>query len=682
MNITKNIALLLCFCALANAKTTAAEDDLLLGDLPIVISASRLNQSVITSPSSVTVIDKAMIEASGFIEFADLLRLVPGFQVAHVDGRRYSVVYHGNGSEISNRIQVLVNGRSTYTPTLSTVNWDSLGLQLEDIERIEVVRGTSASAYGSNSFTAAINIITKSPELDDQFHLKERLGNHGERYSLLRVSDSQESFHYRLTAAHRKSDGFDDYDDSKKFNSLGFHGRFYTAKNDPVNLFLSYTDGETDTRENSNELLDRDRDITSWSAHIQGSNILSNLREIQWNIYHNRDNINDLSQTRLLSEIFSDALDTEITPEIFETTFGTPDTRTIEGSETNDSSKSDIEISYHSSEYQNLQYVLGSGLRYDTLKSPSYFREQGRLEDTSYRLFGNIQSPVTQELTINAGLFYEYTLHYGGRTSPRASLNWQLAPNQSIRIAAARGYRLPSLLEKNFDTRTTLTNGFIIDERFISDENLKPEKITTYDIAYLGKLNNLPIKWDIKIYQEKIEDIISFTGDSTFNGVFDDEFRLITNGGEIDSYGMEGEISYRPSNHSFVNLHFNIGKSTYAALTETNPNTFETSDRNTPRKSFGLSSGLLYQKWQFNMGIYYVGNMKWFSQGQNVDSYTRLDTSVSRIFKMSKNNIIKVKFAYQNKGNKHAEFGNNNDISNDFLLFEPRYYFSVEFRSP
>ena len=106
----------LIFC-ITNA-TSAMEDSFFSTDLPVVISASRLTQSVLTSPSAVTVIDKAMIEASGFVEIADLMRLVPGFQVAYADGKDIAVTYHGFGWEYPNRLQVLVNGRSTYKAAL------------------------------------------------------------------------------------------------------------------------------------------------------------------------------------------------------------------------------------------------------------------------------------------------------------------------------------------------------------------------------------------------------------------------------------------------------------------------------------------------------------------------------------------------------------------------------------
>ncbi len=639
-------------------------------DLPIVISASRLNQSVLTSPSSVTVIDKAMIEASGFIEFADLLRLVPGFQVAHIDGRSYSAVYHGNGSEISNRLQVLVNGRSTYTPTLSTVEWDLLGVRLEDVERIEVVRGPSSSAYGSNSFTAAINIITKQPDLDASLQLHTRAGNKGERDQLVRHSHSSDNFSYRLTAGTRDNDGFDDRRDSRDLTHISFHGQMNKRERNPIDLYLAYTDGKTGTEENANELLQRDRDVTSWSAHLQGRQILSESQEVKWNLYHNSDDIDDLTETRLLSDLISEALGVTVTPADFEALFGTPDLRTIEGSETNDATKTDFEIEYSSSDSQNIQYVVGTGARYETLKSPSYFRERGRLSETSYRLFANSQIPLRDRLTLNSGVIYEYTNNYLGRTSPRISLNWQVVDSQSLRLSAARGYRFPSILDRNFDARTTLPNGLVLDERFNSDENLKPETITSYDIGYLGKLSSLPISWDLKLYQEEITDLISFAQDRSSNDTVGNFSRLITNGEEIESYGFEGEITYRPENDSFVKFHFNIGRSTFYELRRINPDVVRRYTDNAPEKSFGLLASKKLNSWQVNGAVYYVGDTQWFSQGGSVDSYTKVDASIDKSFQLGQNSQFNIKLAAQNINNKHEQFGND-------LFVEPFYYIKL-----
>lgn len=130
-------------------------------DIPIVLSASRLSQPVSDAPNAMTVIDREMIEASGFRSLPDLFRLVPGMFVGSYNGYTPIVAYHGTFDQYSRRMQVLVDGRSVYLPPFSYVNWEDIPLHIADIERIEVIRGTAAASHGANSSQGVINIITR-----------------------------------------------------------------------------------------------------------------------------------------------------------------------------------------------------------------------------------------------------------------------------------------------------------------------------------------------------------------------------------------------------------------------------------------------------------------------------------------------------------------------------------------
>ncbi|MEQ1662721.1 MAG: TonB-dependent receptor plug domain-containing protein, partial [Thiobacillus sp.] len=145
----------------AHAVQAAVTEADFLDDLPVVLSASRLSQPVSDAPAAVSVIDQDMIRASGFRDIPDLLRLVPGFSVAYTRDNSWAVGYHGLADAFSRRFQVLVDGRSIYNPAFGSVNWSELPLVIDDIERIEVVRGPNAATYGANAFFAVINIITK-----------------------------------------------------------------------------------------------------------------------------------------------------------------------------------------------------------------------------------------------------------------------------------------------------------------------------------------------------------------------------------------------------------------------------------------------------------------------------------------------------------------------------------------
>ena len=119
---------------LSLAAAQAAADDRLpteadyLAPIPTVSSAARLEKSLLEAGMSVTIIDRETIEASPAIEIPDLLRLVPGFQVAHATGAVFAAGYHGANDQWPRRMEVMVDGRSVYLNTISGVEWSALGL--------------------------------------------------------------------------------------------------------------------------------------------------------------------------------------------------------------------------------------------------------------------------------------------------------------------------------------------------------------------------------------------------------------------------------------------------------------------------------------------------------------------------------------------------------------------------
>jgi len=119
---------------------------------PEVITATRLKQSLFDAPASVSVIDRAMIKASGARELPDILRLVPGMVVGRESGSEAYVLYHGTNAGGARRMQVQINGRSVYEAALARVDYIGLPFDVAEIERIEVVRGPSSAAHGANSF--------------------------------------------------------------------------------------------------------------------------------------------------------------------------------------------------------------------------------------------------------------------------------------------------------------------------------------------------------------------------------------------------------------------------------------------------------------------------------------------------------------------------------------------------
>lgn len=127
-----------------------------------ITSASRREQRVEDVPAAVYVISRDEIRRSGMTSIPELLRLAPGVQVARINANKWAVSVRGFNSLYSNKLLVMVDGRSIYNPAFSTVLWDTEDLVIEDIERIEVIRGPGGAMWGANAVNGVINIITRT----------------------------------------------------------------------------------------------------------------------------------------------------------------------------------------------------------------------------------------------------------------------------------------------------------------------------------------------------------------------------------------------------------------------------------------------------------------------------------------------------------------------------------------
>lgn len=682
---------LLLFSTLSSSNIALANFDFddFSTDLPIVTSASRLSESVLSSASAVTVIDRALIESSGFIEIADLMRLVPGFIVSHAYGGNMTVISHGEGWEFSNRMQILIDGRSTYTNALSAIEWNALGVHIEDIERIEVVRGPAASAYGSNSYAGAINIVTKAPELDDKFHTHYRYGNIGERELLLRHSGQTDKFDYRFTASTRKNDGyqdaleiraaphivFDDYRDNKDIDELSLTSRLRISTTSSIWSNFSFTNAMVQAPNYFPEALslidDKDIEINAWSANIQWKKQLSDSEEFNVNFFHNYLDENDMTSFSLtealaLSGISSPAL------------LGLEEQRITFGLRSYHSHRSDIEIQYTKLFDNGLQYVVGFGSRYDTMQSDAFFPLKGRQTNTSHRVFFNLQRPINAWMTFNLGGLYEKNHIEDDHFSPKASLNFHLNQQQSIRVGFSRAYRIPSLTEKHMDAATRSDTGAVLDRLFKASPDIKAERVTSFDLGYIGQLTSQPISWELRVYKEEYQDTVGFIQDLSQPILTDKDIKFIDNASDSNMYGFEGELTYRPEKYSFIRLNFNSGHMSgtrFHRIEEDSSIQYQDLADRAPQTTYAILAGKQIDSWQFNLGFYHVGKMKWDGFGDTVDSYNRLDASIIKYFQVGYKQQLTLKLAGQNiTDNHYNEFMIDTD-----LVYEPRYYTSISF---
>lgn len=126
-----------------------------------ITSAAKKPQTISNTAAAIFVITQEDIRRCGATSIPEALRLAPGVNVARIDGNKWAITIRGFNGRFANKLLVLMDGRSVYTPLFSGVYWDVQDTLLEDIERIEVIRGPGATLWGANAVNGVINIITK-----------------------------------------------------------------------------------------------------------------------------------------------------------------------------------------------------------------------------------------------------------------------------------------------------------------------------------------------------------------------------------------------------------------------------------------------------------------------------------------------------------------------------------------
>jgi outer membrane cobalamin receptor len=173
-----------------------------------VVSASRLPTQKQFLSAPVTVITAEDIHYSGATSIPEILQFAPGVDVRRLDRQRYIVGVRGLAGTFSDRTLVLIDGRPVTNPIFGTTHWESLPVLMEDIERIEIVRGPVGAAWGANAFTGVINIITQKPGEHPGGLMSTTVNEYGDTYTSLRYGQTQGKWSWKVSA------GYEDTEDS------------------------------------------------------------------------------------------------------------------------------------------------------------------------------------------------------------------------------------------------------------------------------------------------------------------------------------------------------------------------------------------------------------------------------------------------------------------------------------
>jgi iron complex outermembrane receptor protein len=566
-----------------------------LQDFPVVLSASRMSQPLAEAPNAMTVIDRAMIVASGFRTIPDLFRMVPGMYVSAFSGNRPIVSYHGTTDDSARRMQVLVDGRSVFMPPLGAVAWEDLPLQIDDIERIEVIRGPAAATFGGNSTQGVINIITRDAGAYSGYKASATKGNGGVADASFSFGKRSEKLDYRLSLGYRHDDGYaaNQYDinnDGYKTRLLNLRANYRPNEVDNVDFQVGYNEGTRgDGTNNGSPNTPHDKHNHEYFTQITWLRSLENGNELKLQYYHiYQDVLNTLEPYQPLSDSYTNTRD-------------------------------DIELQHTVHTSLTNRLVWGGSLRRDWTHAPNKFSgDQTVMQGT---LFANDEWRITPKWLLNTGAMLEDGSIGTLNLSPRIALIYKLTPKQSFRIGVSKAYRNPSVYEE----RSNYQFGPPVNYTFyLSLGGLRPEMIVSREIGYLGDFPEYGWTIDARLYQDTIKDVIYETDAAPKN--FVNLFDASHHGLELTSKHRWGDASWLMINYTFQTMSSNVQLPYAGSYSDTMPKQMVSA----------LYATKIANNIDFSLGYYQQGTMAVIDQGvKDRQAFTRrVDIRVAKQFKI------------------------------------------------
>ena len=560
-----------------------------------VTTVSKRAQPLSEAPAAVTVITSEDIRRSGMTNVPDLLRSVPGLAVASIDSSTWAITARGFNGQFANKLLVMIDGRSVYTPLFSGVYWDVQDLLLEDIDRIEVVRGPGGTLWGANAVNGVINIITKDAA-QTQGLLVTALGGDldraqaGARYGGA-ISDSA---HYRAYVKYRDRDDFEDRagvsaHDDWDLTRGGFRADWQPTEADRLTLQGDYYGG--DSGETSLSLAHSDNDLAGGNAIASWSHALADDSNVELRLWYDR--------TERDGDLLEEARDTF-----------------------------DAELQHRFRPFERHDVVWGAGYR---LTADRIHSTPGVMFDPDSRTVqlanGFVQdeiSVIDHLLSVTLGTKVEYNdyTHFEFLPNARALLTpWE---RHSFWLAVSRAVRAPSRAENDV---ALLVPSSPPPPNFLQlngDSRFDSEKVLAFELGYRTQPWTR-VSLDVAAYYNVYDDLrslepggalINFPAPGLVTVPLQAENRLDARGYGVEVSGVWSVLDAWRLDAGYTLMMLDIQRRT------SNDPTARGQEDDTPTHQFHVRSRVdLPWRFELDTAVYWVDAVR----NQGVNDYARLD---------------------------------------------------------
>jgi len=463
-----------------------------------VVTASRNAQSPLDSPNSTSIITKQDIKLSGILRIPELLRRVAGMDVMQITGGDSNVSMRGFNSRLANKLLVLVDGRSVYNDILGSTFWEALSIDVDQIERIEVVRGPGSALYGANAFTGVVNIITIAPG-EGKTGLRVGYGDHSEAYGSGWASGRDGDFSYRASAGYTRHPRWTREIGNGRIDAqIGDFDQNLGAENIRIDIRTA-------------QRINKDTEIA----------VGGGFSRVALDVY-GIGPINDYTVKGDTSDVTIDFKSKHINARTYFTRFAVRagydyaylGHTLLPATPTQNSLVGEVEYVTDFKLPEALKHDIHVGLSY-RLKNVAWEYLQDDLPNEQHgALYLQDSISVGKKFTFVASGRLDY-VPYLTRVipSPRASVIIKPTDRQAIRVSGSTAFRTPSFLESYLDLplQLTLPGVQLVSSSRREDDPLsktQPEQITTVEGSYLNQQNEY-FEFELTAYYNRVTNLVA-----------------------------------------------------------------------------------------------------------------------------------------------------------------------------
>lgn len=575
-----------------------------------VTSVSKKETKLSESPAAIAVITQEDIRRSGHASVPELLRMVPGLDVARIHGNEWAVSARGFTGQYANKLLVLVDGRSVYSPMFAGVYWNTQNLMLEDIARIEVIRGPGATLWGSNAVNGVINITTRSSKETQGGFVTTSFGTEERPSTSIRYGGQlAPQLYYRAYASYFDRHGFVEPGqasaDSWDMARVGARLDWEPADRDLFTFQADYYRG-------------------SVGEHFEGVTLNPPFTTSQNLIHHNFGG-NVLGRW---SREFSPA--SQLMVQAYFDRFHQWDGDIAETRDTFD---------------LDAQHRFPLGARHDVVWGFGYRHTEDRLAGSFYLSFKPEQAHerlgsvflqdeialVCDQLTFTVGSKFEHNQNTGLEVQPSGRLLWTPTSRQTVWASISRAVRTPSRYDRDSRLNASAfqppsSPPFLVS--LLSSPDAVSEKLTAYEAGYRVEPNKR-VSFDFAGFYNVYDRLLAYVAGPV---VFENNpapshlllplnFENVNSG---DTYGSEVSARWQVTNHWKL-----VASHTWLRM-RLHPDQSQAEEN--PTHKFQLRSYLdLSQNVQLSGAAYYTGGISspFDNARTRIDSYLRFDLGLS-----------------------------------------------------